>query len=236
MNLSCLVIDDQSHVIELITLYVERTEGLSLIGAETDPIVALRRLQSAEIRPDIVFLDIDMPGLKGTTLAGMIKDLTGIIFMTAHRQYGPEAFEVHAIDYLLKPVSYPRFLESIDKARQVLSNHPKTRADFPYFFAPESDRNLVKIEKANVIYIEGSRNYLWIHQTNQKQLSRASMQQMEAHLSQPDFFRIHRSYIINTAQIREIGVDLVIMSNGEHLPIGTTYRQAFQQWISQQRP
>jgi DNA-binding LytR/AlgR family response regulator len=236
MNLSCLIIDDQSHVIELVSLYVERTDDLSLVGAETDPISALRLLQSGELRPDIVFLDIDMPDLPGTILAGMIKDITGIIFMTAHRQYGPEAFEVNAIDYLLKPVSYPRFLESIDKARYVLSNHRKARLNSPFFFTPESDRNLVKIEKANIIYIEGSRNYLWIHQINQKQLSRASMQQMEAHLSQPDFFRIHRSYIINTAQIKELGADLVTMSNGEQLPISTTYRQAFQQWIAQQRP
>lgn len=235
MNLSCLIIDDQSHVIELVSLYVERTDDLSLVGAETDPISALRLLQSGELRPDIVFLDIDMPDLPGTILAGMIKDITGIIFMTAHRQYGPEAFEVNAIDYLLKPVSYPRFLESIDKARYV-SNHRKARLNSPFFFTPESDRNLVKIEKANIIYIEGSRNYLWIHQINQKQLSRASMQQMEAHLSQPDFFRIHRSYIINTAQIKELGADLVTMSNGEQLPISTTYRQAFQQWIAQQRP
>lgn len=233
--MTCCIIDDQQHVIELITMYIERTEGLTLIAAEQDSATALRRLQAGDIKPDFVLLDIDMPGLTGIELAGMIKDITGIIFMTAHRQYAPEAFELSAIDYILKPVSYPRFLESVAKAHRQLEHAQKPSSDLPYLFIPESDRNLIKIDKASIIYIEGSRNYVRIHQVNKKQLSRISMQQMEMRLKPPDFFRIHRSYIINTSQIKEISADTVIMSNGLELPVSTTYKQAFQKWAMQWR-
>lgn len=233
--MTCCIIDDQQHVIELITMYIERTEGLTLVAAEQDSVTALRHLQSGEIQPDFVLLDIDMPGLKGIELAGMIKEMTGIIFMTAHREYAPEAFELSAIDYILKPVSYPRFLESVAKAHRQLQHMERTLPDLPYLFMPESDRNLVKIDKASIIYIEGSRNYIWIHQVNKKQLSRVSMGQMEMRLKPPGFFRIHRSYIINTAQIKEIGADTVTMSNDVQLPISTTYKQEFQKWAMQWR-
>ena len=115
MSLKCFVIDDEDHALEVIVGYVNATPSLELVGVEKDPVKALAKLDDSPVKPDIVFLDIEMPDLSGINIANYLKGQTMVIFTTAFEQFAVQAFEKDAIDYLLKPISYERFLEAVNR-------------------------------------------------------------------------------------------------------------------------
>src|SRR6476620_4809192 len=122
---TCYIVDDESHAVETLSAYIERVPGLSLIGSATNPLIALEEI-SGTVHPDITFLDVDMPQLSGIELAGLINDRTKVIFTTAFSDYAVAAFEKNASDYMLKPISFERFLTSVKK---VTDNLPPRNAN-----------------------------------------------------------------------------------------------------------
>jgi len=229
MNFSCYVIDDEPDAIALMKEYIEMTPGLDLMGSAQNPIEALPLL-TGENAPDITFIDVDMRQLSGLELAGMINLYTTVVFTTAFPEYAIEAFDREAFDFLLKPINYERFAKCIQKARRKI-NHPHkirtaTQDDF-FTIKSEVKGRLVKVKFDEVIYIEGAANYIQIYTVEGKHTTYLTIKEIERHLPQPIFARIHRSFIVNVNFVKVIERAQIRLKSGESLMMGDHYKQAF---------
>ncbi|MNU20690.1 Transcriptional regulatory protein YehT [compost metagenome] len=225
--ISCYIIDDQFPNLILLEKYIGETEGVYLAGKESDSIKAMNQLLEGEITADITFVDIDMPGISGLELASLINHLTSIVFITAHRQYGPEAFNLNAVDYLLKPISYTRFTEAVAKASDLQSHRTRPIAPRDSFFINGTGKgSWIRVAFADVLYIKGESNYVNYVLKGNSYLSYSSMEKAERNVLQHNFIRIHKSYIVNMNHITKIDGATVTLSNGESLPIGRSYKDA----------
>lgn len=229
MNLSCYVIDDEAGAITLLADYIERTPGLELAGTAQDPLVALDQL-TGQHAPDITFIDVDMRQLSGLELAGMVNLYTTVVFTTAFPEYALQAFEKEAFDFLLKPITYDRFLKCIQHAKRKIKSAirpvPPFREDF-FTIKSEIKGRLMKIKFDEVIYIEGAVNYIQIHTVEGKHFTYLTMKEIEQHLPEVLFARIHRSFIININFVKVIERNQVRLSTGDALVMGDHYKQRF---------
>lgn len=231
----CYIIDDQSSAIRMMKGYVSRTSRLELVGSATSSEQALKDIILGQEPVDLTFMDIDMPGINGLELARMIGGKSMVVFTTAHRSYGPEAFELKALDYLLKPVTYPRFLQSVETALALLAQKQDTDGVYhkPYTFVPgDGRRTWVKIMNVDILYLKADSNYVHIIMGTGTRLSYMSMEQAMSLLPGELFFRVHRSYIINLDKVQKIDASSLKMVNGDMIPIGRTYKQDFTRRIS----
>jgi two-component system LytT family response regulator len=218
--LRCLVLDDEYPAVKLLSSYVEQTDGLEMILGTTKPREAIAAIGDGNI--DLIFLDIEMPELSGLQLLSSLpgRDF-GVILTTAYQQYALAGYEYDVIDYLLKPVTFQRFLVAVNKARKRMS----TMADgdsIDHIFV-KTEYKTKKLKFDDILYIEGLRDYIAFHLTDSKVLSLDSMRNMEAILPQNRFIRIHKSYIINCEHIDFIEKGRIVIHNA-WLPIGDTYK------------
>lgn len=228
MNLNCYIIDDEPHAIELLTQYIEKTPSLTLIGTALNPLEGLAEITSGAA-PDITFMDIDMPQLNGLDAAGMAGSFTRIIFTTSFRNYAPEAFEKNAVDYLLKPINYERFLQSIIKIRKLLPGaEPAEEAIPSYFFVKSGVKGIFKrINVTDIRYIENIGNYIYIHTTTEKVPAYLTLADILTKLPVEGFSRIHQSYIVNHDFLLSVEYNQVRIGTEPALPVGGTYRAGF---------
>jgi DNA-binding LytR/AlgR family response regulator len=229
MNLTIFIIDDEAHAIETLSLYVAKTEGLVLLGTATDPIGALPQLTGAT-PPDLVLLDVDMPGMSGLELAGLLDERSSLIFITSFREFGVEAFELSAVDYLLKPIGYARFFQAILKVKEQLALNDVKERSFFFVKGDVKDRYL-KIFVDKVQYITAAQNYIEIFTTDERIVTYLTLGEVLAELSPQNFFQIHRSHIISRNAIRAIEKGLLRMENGQLIRIGKTYEESFFKWL-----
>ncbi|QHS56560.1 response regulator transcription factor [Mucilaginibacter sp. 14171R-50] len=224
-NLTCLVIDDERHAAELLTTYISKTPGLEAFGLYTDPLKALEVFAAGRGIPDMTFLDIDMPELSGIDLAGMIGGRSTVIFTTSYREYGPEAFEKNAADYLLKPISYERFLYCIQKIRQ---ERPVRELNDYFFIKTDIKGKMLRINTTDIRYIESNGNYVQLFLAKEKVIAYLTLGEILAQLPQADFSRIHRSFVVAHAYIRSVEHGQVrLQDRADTLPVGEAYREAF---------
>ncbi|WP_448698182.1 LytR/AlgR family response regulator transcription factor [Mucilaginibacter sp. AW1-3] len=214
----CLTVDDERPATELLGRFIARTPGLELVGSTNKALEAPALL--AALNPDLVFLDIDMPQLSGIALAKLVKS-AAIVFTTSFREFAPEAFEVEALDYLLKPIAYERFLMAIQKARRT--------APAGHFFAKTGNGQLTRVEIGEILYISALLNYVEIFSKNGKVITYSGITEIMEQLPAERFSRIHRSYIVAHAHIHQVIADEVVLSGGKRLTIGRSYRAAFQE-------
>jgi two-component system LytT family response regulator len=232
MTLTCYIVDDEPHALALLNDYILQTPGLTLAGSSLRPLEALNEITARP--PDITFLDVDMPDLNGIELAGLVRGLTTVVFTTSFREYGPEAFEKNAADYLLKPVSLERFLQCIRRVRDKLSPLATAATERPYIFIKTDVKGkLVRVELDRILYIEGMSNYLMIHLAGEKICAYLTLAELLEQLPAGRFSRIHKSYIVANGEIRSMEQGQVGLSDNVHLPIGRAFAAAFQQ---QMRP
>jgi DNA-binding LytR/AlgR family response regulator len=225
IELSCYVLDDEQHAIEVLKAFIERTPGLHLKGATTDPLLALTEVTSAT-PPDICFADVDMPRLSGMEFAGMVSIHTRVIFTTSYPEYAVEAFEKNAFDYLLKPIGYERFLKAIMKIRKhMLETKGRDSGDGDFIFVRTDIKGkVVKIVISEIIYIEAKQNYIRIVATGANYMTYLTMEEIEADLPKASFMRVHRSFIINTARIRSMEHGQVTLDHQSVIPLGRVYK------------
>lgn len=225
VELSCYVVDDEQHAIDLLQAFIERTPGLYLKGATTDPLVALAEVGSA-VPPDVCFADVDMPRLSGMEFAGMASIHTRVIFTTSYPEYAVEAFEKNAFDYLLKPIAYERFLKAIMKIRKHVLETKGGDAGNPGFIFVHSDvkGKVVKVVTDDIIYIEAAQNYVRIVATDAKYMTYLTMEEIAADLPKTSFMRVHRSFIINTARIKSMEHGQVTLDHQTVIPLGRVYK------------
>ena len=231
--ITCIIVDDEQHAIDVLEHYVKQTPSLQLVAAVTNPLEALSIL--AERAVDLVFLDIQMPEISGIDLVRAINGRSKVILTTAYSEFATEGFELEVVDYLLKPVPFPRFLKAVARVQQLLAapamNVPP-EDDLPgddYFFVKtELKGKMLKINFADIDYIEGMKNYVAIYHNSGKTLALLNMKDLEERLPARHFIRIHRSFIIALNKITTIEGNTVLLRGiKEPILLGETYRAAF---------
>lgn len=231
MKMKCCIIDNEDHALDVIRKYILKTPDLELAGAESNPLLALNKITNGEIVTDITFLDIDMPQLSGVELAELIQPYTCIIFTTAFSEYAVHAFEKDAVDYLMKPVSYPRFLKAVGKAKERMQpEHTAPRQEHS-FIQSEGKGKLIRINHRDIMYIESAQNYIRIHLADHIYLTYLTMKEIEETLPGDKFRRVHKSYIINLDNITSIEAGMIHLSDNSAIALGQSYRKDLQDII-----
>lgn len=233
MKLSCAIIDDEPLAVELMESYVRKTPFLELQGSFGSGVAAFGMLRDRPV--DLLFCDIQMPGLNGVEFSRMLPADTRVIFTTAFSRYAVEGFRVNAVDYLLKPISYADFLAAAQKALEwfELKRHAGAPDDDLRSIFVKTEYRLRQIELERILYIEGLKDYVKIHVEDEPHpvLSLMSLKSLEEQLPADRFIRVHRSYIVQPAKIRTIERNSIVFGR-ERIPISENYRQAFFDFLS----
>ena len=212
--LRCLIIDDEELARTLLNTYADKVDYLEVVGTYENPLEALNVVKSEAI--DLVFLDIQMPDLKGTTLAGLLPENCQVIFTTAYAEYAIEGFDLNAVDYLLKPITFERFLQAVNKLES-----SKKEGEMRTITV-KSGYDLHKLFLNDIYFIESDGEYVHFHTKNKKVMSYQSLKSLEKILDPSLFMRVHRSYIVNKTKVRALkGRDLSI--EGHAIPVSDTY-------------
>ncbi|MFV0269752.1 MAG: LytR/AlgR family response regulator transcription factor [Draconibacterium sp.] len=227
MRIKCLVVDDEPVAREILESHLEKLESFELVGSCKSAIQAFQVISSQTV--DLIFLDINMPEMSGLSLARSINSNVKVIFTTAYREYAVDGFDLQAVDYLLKPISFERFLKGVQKYMQenvpVKSNEaivPETE-DSEFFFV-RSERKMVRIKFSDIRFIESIADYIKIHLQDRNVVTRETISNIESKLPQNDFLRIHRSYIVGIKSIESFTSEYIEMGKRQ-LPISRSYRE-----------
>ena len=234
MKLRCFAIEDEPLALKQMCSYIEQTPFLELLGAYKNGLLALEKINEWE--PDLLFLDINMPELSGMDLVRTLHHPCMVIFTTAYDSYALEGFRVDAVDYLLKPISYPAFLKAANKALKLYQANTKPSSeallgnDESLFV--KSEYRIVRIRFNEIKYIEGMREYVRIHLINDKPvMTLLSMKALEEKLPSSQFMRVHRSYIVNLNRINTIERNRIVFDSNVYIPVGEQYKEQFQQYV-----
>lgn len=220
----CYIIDDESHAIETLKKYAEESGQLEVIGTSQNPLEAVKYINQYK-NIDITFLDIDMPEISGLDVADLIYDYTAIIFTTGHAGYAVEGFEKSISDFMLKPISFPRFMKSLNKVIAILEKNEQEdiKNDNYFFVNPGIKGKMLKINYNDVDYIEALNNYIVIHTPLANHIIYLTMKEIEAGLP-PQFIRVHKSYILNIDKVTLMEGNK-IMVNKLVFPLGSSYKE-----------
>lgn len=235
MILSCCVVDDEPLAVSLLESYVNKTPFLRLEGKYTGAVAALAALTAQPA--DLLLLDIQMPELNGMELSRIVGKDTRIIFTTAFEQYALDSYKVDALDYLLKPISYPDFLQAANKALRwyELTRRPDAPASDaePESIFIKTEYKLVQIELRKILYVEGLKDYVKIYVEGEPHpvLSLLSMKAMEEMLPESRFVRVHRSFIVQPEKIKVIERNRIVFGK-EYIPISDSYKAKFMEFIN----
>lgn len=227
--LTCIIVDDEPPAIRILQKYAEQLPGLECIATTTR---ALEVLELVEMhQPDILFLDIQMRDLTGIQLSTLLKEKVRIIFTTAYPQFAVEGFELNAVDYLLKPIAFNRFISAVEKARAViLPISTKQNASVPeddYFFIKTDGKNKFRrVEIADIFYIESIKNYIVIHTPEEQIVTYNTLKYFEENLPNNQFIKIHKSFIVAFNKIEKTDNNEVWLLQ-KNLPLGDTYKNDF---------
>jgi two-component system LytT family response regulator len=226
--INCIIVDDEQHAIDILVHYIKQTPYLNLVGSTTNPIEALEMVGTQKI--DLVFLDIQMPELSGIDFIKAINGKAKIILTTAYSEFALQGYDLDVMDYLLKPIRLPRFLTAVQKAVKALNEgaeNSNTDPEGDYIFVKtESKGKLLKINLADIDYIEGMKNYVAIYRGGQKTLVYTNMKDIEVRLPQKQFLRVHKSFIIPIAKITGIEGNRVLLKGvTAEVLIGENYKE-----------
>lgn len=234
-KLNCVIVDDEKHAVELLADYISAMPNLHLVKYFTNPLQALMEIKP-EDSIDIVFMDMDMPGISGIDLAVAIRDKTKyLVVTTGHSKYAYEAFGVQANEYLLKPISMSKFAVMIK--RLLNAEAPaKTVANSDDFFFIKTDQvqKYTKINIRDIIMIEGLNNYVKIHTILETHVAYLTMKEMESKLQgNENFVRVQRSFIVSMNYINKVEGYTIILNNKMEVPLGTTYKKQFLMFLGE---
>jgi DNA-binding LytR/AlgR family response regulator len=221
--MNCLIVDDEEMSRNMVKHFVEQTESLNLVGICSDGVEASGVLNKTDI--DLVFLDIEMPGMTGYELIKSLTNPPEIILITAKKEHAAEAFEYRVTDYLVKPITYPRFLQAISRVKENLEGLENNKSKSTELYV-RTDSKIVKVSFNDVTYIEALADYIMIFTNNNKYIVHSTMKGFQSRLPSDQFVRVHRSYIVNKDKIESIE-NLFIVINKKFIPIGASYKDDF---------
>lgn len=223
--ISCLIVDDEAIAREIIESHLSQLDNIKVVASCANAVEALNQISHHHI--DLVFLDINMPEISGISFAKSINNNIKIIFTTAYRDYAVEGFELKAVDYLLKPISFERLQKALQNYFDIYGTSNQITpsvSDITDFMFVRSDRKMIKIDYANIIYIESFGDYLKLHLTDTVIITRETISAIEAKLPKRQFIRIHRSFIISIAHIQSFTNEYITI-NKQALPISRSYKK-----------
>jgi DNA-binding LytR/AlgR family response regulator len=223
-----MIVDDEPLARELIRGHVEKLENFEIVAECSDAMKALQVLREKQI--DLMFMDIQMPQITGIEFLKTLKHQPKVIITTAYREYALEGFELDVVDYLLKPITFERFLKSVNKYYQmiqddvqVVSNTGTDKVQDDSFIYIKENKKVVKVYLSEIKYIEGLSEYVQIYTDKRKIITKTSMTQMEEKLVSEKFLRIHKSYIVSISKIEAFTANTIEI-HGKELPIGRSYK------------
>jgi two-component system LytT family response regulator len=228
--MNCIIIDDEPLAREAIGMLIDQTDDLDLIGSFNGPEAATKFMESHTV--ELIFLDIQMPGINGIEFARSIPKETFVIFTTAYSEYATDSYEVDAVDYLIKPVKLERFQKAVEKTHtysklfkaDYTNNNIEQVADD--FFFVKADRRIFKVYFNNIFFIQGLKDYVVMHSESQKLITAMNIKTIYDQLPKDMFVRVSKSYIINVRHIDSMDNNTVYIGTNE-IPIGSIYRDFF---------
>ena len=232
IQIKCIIVDDEPMARDVVRRYIQKIPTLILLGELGNAIEATIFLQEQSV--DMIFLDIKMPQLSGTEFVRSLPKVPKIIFTTAHKEFAHEGYELDVIDYLLKPIRFDRFLRAVNKAfpqklqatevaNSISSEENKAATSFIYLRA---DRKMIKVLLDDILYIESDKDYVKVFTEKGYIITRQTIASVESMLSDSQFIRVHRFYIISLSRLKSFTTETVDIGNKE-LPIGKLYRNNF---------
>lgn len=224
--IKAIAIDDELPALKIIENFCEKTGLIELQKTFSMPNEALKHL--SKFPTDLLFLDINMPAMSGIELYKSIEQNTMVIFTTAYSEFAVEGFNLNAIDYLLKPYTYERFLQAVNKANDNFGATSSTEKSMEQYLFVRADYSLIKIAINEIVLIEGLDDYLKIHLHNNPKpiVTRMTMKNIMEKLSSKEFIRVHRSFIIPFSKIENVRKKIITIS-GKEIPIGSSYEADF---------
>ena len=259
MPLSCIIVDDEPLAVKLLESFVTKTPDLTLLASFTDSVEAINAVK--EQRPNLLFLDIQMPDLNGMELAHMIPSETRVIFTTAFKEYAFESYEVKALDFLLKPIRYNKFLAAVDKAKEwysrseecgvmseecsvAVSRDETNLTPHSSLLTPQKtlflkvDGEYRQIAISDIIYISGMKDYVMFYLESERRplVTYLRMKAVEEMLPPQQFMRVHRSYIVCLEKIRKVDRNDCIYIGDEIIHVTEAFLPAFQQYLNSKFP
>ena len=263
MSLSCIIVDDEPLAVKLLESFVAKTPDLELLGSYTDSVEAINAIR--EKRPQLLFLDIQMPDLNGMELAHMLPEGTKVIFTTAFKEYAFESYEVSALDFLLKPIRYNKFLAAVEKAKGFFSRNveggmwnencsamdnsqqgnliPHSTFHIPQTIFLKVDGEYRQVALERIIYVSGMKDYVMFYLEGERKalITHLTMKAVEDMLPQQLFMRVNRSYIVALDKIRKVDRNDCIYigeegTSAEIIRVTEAYRETFQQYLQSKFP
>ncbi|MFM7023017.1 MAG: LytR/AlgR family response regulator transcription factor [Flavobacteriales bacterium] len=226
--MNCLIVDDDRGSAKLIENYISKTNFLHLCAICSNAIEASAFLRSNKI--DLIFLDIEMPEMSGLDLAISVDENTQVIFMSAQATYAVKAFEIDVTDYLHKPITYNRFLDSVQRAKKKLDSRAENEVKSRDHIFVKTDHQLVKIKYNDIKWIEAMSDYVMIYTLSQRYIVLSSLKSIEEKLPAKQFLRSHRSFIVNVERISSID-DSTVLIEEKNIPLGKTFKVKFLQAV-----
>ncbi len=230
-----LIIDDEPLAVEILETYVNQVPGLKLIGKFSNAIDANQFLQKHEA--DLILVDIQMPQMTGIELVKSLSNPPKIIFTTAYPEFAVEGFDLNAVDYLLKPIAFDRFLRAINKLNST-EKTTEVHGEVQDFIFVKSDKKLIKLNYEDILFIEGLKDYVIIYTDSNRIVTLQTMKSLEEKLPEQVFVRVHRSYIVNVKRINSIhndDVEIIVKGQSRLIPIGNNYSENLNKLISKKR-
>jgi DNA-binding LytR/AlgR family response regulator len=230
MKTKCLIVDDEPLARELIRGHAQKLENFEVVAECSDAMKALNVLREKQV--DLIFMDIQLPQITGIEFLKTLKHAPKVIITTAYREYALEGFELDVVDYLLKPITFERFLKSVNKYYQmnqediqvVPGNSADKSVDESFIYVKEN-KKVVKVYLSEIKYIEGLSEYVQVYTDKRKIITKTSMSQMEEKLPAENFLRIHKSFIISVNKIEAFTANTIEVQ-GKELPIGRSFKNA----------
>ncbi|MEL7004946.1 MAG: response regulator transcription factor [Bacteroidota bacterium] len=225
MKIDCIIVDDEPLAIEIIESYIERLDGINLVAKCNNALKAFEILQKQSV--DLIFLDIQMPKLTGLDFLRTLNNPPKVIITTAYRDYAIEGYELDVVDYLLKPISFERFLKSIGKVyKNEQSSSPSIDARVPtedtYIYL-KADKKMVKVLLKDILYIESLKDYVRIKTSTKEVITHQTITYFEQKLPEDCFIRVHRSFIVPLNKIETFTATQIEVP-GKEVPIGRLYK------------
>lgn len=244
MALTCIIVDDEPLAVKLLESFVAKTPDLKLLGSFTDSVEAINAIKQQ--KPQLLFLDIQMPDLNGMELAHMLPEGTRVIFTTAFKEYAFESYEVSALDFLLKPIRYNKFIAAVEKARewfglrgektQEAEQSPAPQMSTPngnnsLFLKVDGEYRQVALDK--ILYVSGMKDYVMFYLEGERKplITHLTMKAVEDMLPTSQFMRVHRSYIVALNKIRSVDRNDCIYIGDEIIRVTEAFREGFQNFL-----
>ena len=229
-QISCIIVDDEPLAVRLLESYVEKTPDLKLLASFTDSITAINAIKTQQ--PDLLFLDIQMPNIDGMELAHSLPETTRVVFTTAFKEYAFESYEVSALDFLLKPIRYNKFLAAVEKTRKLFQQPvaPPSQLN-TVFIRVEGEWRNVTIDQ--ITYVNGMKDYVLFYLDNEPKplITHLTMKAVEDMLPSDRFLRVHRSFIVAVDKILKVDRNDCIYIGKEIIHIPDGYLQRFRQFL-----